>query len=157
MNNVWRTAFVAVVSLVSTAFNAQADTFTFGPSQYDNTANTVTGTNASPIYTNNQTTGSFRDVIWWAPAYNGVTEGVGSPDFLNAGINLISNAGSPARAVVGGKYDALNFTGVRIPNGGASFLTIYDTTPGDGTASRNLFDATGGLQISADVLFAPGQ
>jgi len=33
---------------------------------------------------------------------------------------------------------------------------VYDTTPGDGTATRNLFDATGGLTISADVLFAPG-
>src|SRR5262245_32892864 len=97
----------------------------------------------------NQTSGSFRDVIWWGPAYNGGTAGVGSPDFINAGKNLISNGGSPARAVVGGQYDALNFTGVKIPNGGASFLTIYDTTPGDGTANRNLFDATGGLQISA--------
>ena len=59
---------------------------------------------------------------------------------------------------MGGDDDALNFTGVKIPNGGKNFLTVYDTTPADGTATRNLFDASlpGGLTISADVLFAPG-
>lgn len=136
---------------------AQALTFTFVPGQYDNTANAVTGTNAAPVYTNNQTTGNFRDVIWWGRAFNGGTVGVGSPDFINSGKNLITNGGSPARAVVGGIYDALNFTGVRTSSGGASFLTIYDQTPDD-DATRNLFDASvsGGLNIAADVLFSPG-
>jgi hypothetical protein len=134
---------------------ASADLVTFAPGDYDNTANTVTGTNASPVYNNNQTTGLFRDIFWWGTAYNGGTKGVGSPDFINSGQNLISNGGSPARAIVGGNDNALNFTGVRT-SGGASFLTVYDTTPADGTATRNLFDATGGLQISADILFAPG-
>ena len=132
-----------------------AETITFSPGQYDNTQNSVTGTNAVPVYTNNQTTGLFRDVFWWGTAYNGGTKGVGSPDFINSGSNLISNGGSPSRAVLGGDDTALNFTGVRT-SGGASFLSIYDTTPLDGTATRNLFNATGGLEISADVLFTPG-
>jgi len=145
---------------------AFADTFTFAAGQYDNTPNTVTGTNAAPIYNNNQTTGSFRDVFWWGTAYNGGTAGVTSPDFINSGSNLVSNGGSPARAVLGGNDTALNFTGQRT-SGGASFLTIYDTTPGAttlyggvaGSLTSNTFDASvpGGLTISADVLFAPGQ
>ena len=144
-----------------------ADTFTFAAGQYDNTANTVSGTNASPSYNNLQTTGMFRDVFWWGSAYNGGIAGVGSPDFINSGSNLVSNGGSPARAVLGGNDTALNFTGQRIGSGDASFLTIYDTTPGAntlyggvlGSATSNTFDASvpGGLTISADVLFAPGQ
>ncbi|MCE9554113.1 MAG: PEP-CTERM sorting domain-containing protein [Planctomycetes bacterium] len=138
---------------------AQALTFTFAPGQYDNTVNTVTGTNASPSYNNNQTTGNFRDVFWWGKAYNGGIVGVGSPDFINSNKNLISNGGSPARAIVGGNYDALNFTGLRLGGGlaGASFLSIYDQTP-NVNATKNLFDASvpGGLTISADVLFSPG-
>ncbi len=123
---------------------------TFAPGDYDNTQNQV---NAGPTPVNNQTTGKFRDIFWW-----GTATGVGDFDFINSGKNLISNEGSPARAVVGGDDDALNFTGVRIPNGGKSFLTVYDTTPADGATTRNLFDASqpGGLTVSADVLFAPG-
>ncbi len=141
-------------------------TISFAPGDYDNTGNTVTGTNAAPVYTNNQTTGLFRDVFWWGPAYNGGTSGVGSPDFINSGFNLVSNGGSPARAVVGpGPHTALNFTGVRIPTGGASFLSIYDRTPkagdslpGQNAQNQDVFDAAGigGLTVSADVLFAPG-
>ncbi len=127
---------------------------TFAPGDYDNTPNVVSGTNGAPIYTNNQTTGLFRDVFWYGTAYNGGTAGVGSPDFINSGSNLISNGGSPARAVLGGDDTALNFTGQRT-SGGASFLTVYDTTPGDNSQS-NLFSANGGLQISTDILFAPG-
>lgn len=134
---------------------AQATTITFAPGDYDNTANTVTGTNAAPVYNNNQTTGVFRDVYWYGTAYNGGTAGVGSPDFINSGQNLISSGGSPTHAIVGGDNTALNFTGQRT-SGGASFLSIYDTTPGDNTKS-NLFSAAGGLELSADVLFAPGQ
>ena len=51
-----------------------------------------------------------------------------------------------------GPYTALNFTGPSI-SGGQSYLSIYDTTPADGAATKNLFDATGGLKVSADVLF----
>jgi hypothetical protein len=150
----WRVGLLAIVALMVTTFNVHAFTITFAPGNYDNTANTVTGTNATPVYNNNQTSGVFRDVFWWGTAYNGGTKGVGSPDFINSGSNLISNGGSPSRAVLGGDDTALNFTGVRT-SGGASFLSIYDTIPGDGTAT-NLFDATGGLEISADVLFTPG-
>jgi hypothetical protein len=135
---------------------AHATTITFAPGEYDNTANTVTGTNAAPVYNNNQTTGVFRDVFWYGTAYNGGTVGVGSPDFINSGANLISNGGSPARATPGGDNTSLNFTGQRIGSGNASFLSIYDTTPGD-NAQSNLFSAVGGLELSADVLFAPGQ
>lgn len=137
---------------------AHADTITFAAGQYDNTANTVTGTNAAPIYNNKQTTGLFRDVFWYGNAYNGGNKGVGSPDFINSGSNLVSNGGSPARARPFGNDTALNFTGQRIGGepAGASFLTVYDTTPGDGTATRDLFDATGGLTLSTDILFAPG-
>ena len=142
----------AVVGLMASwGGSASASPITFAPGDYDNTANVV---NAGPTPVNNQTTGNFRDIFWW-----GTATGVGDFDFINSGQNLMSNGGSPARAVVGGDDTALNFTGVKIPNGGKSFLTIYDTTPGDGTATRNLFDASqpGGLTISADVLFAPGQ
>ncbi len=144
--------FVGAMAIA--AVPAQADVITFAPGDYDNTANVVSGTNAAPIYTNNQTTGLFRDVFWYGSAYNGGTKGVGSPDFINSGSNLISNGGSPARAVTGGDNTALNFTGQRT-SGGASFLTVYDTTPGDNSLS-NLFSANGGLTLSADVLFAPG-
>jgi len=51
-------------------------------------------------------------------------------------------------------FTALNFSGPAI-NGGQSYLSIYDTTPADGTGTKDLFDAIGGLTISADVLFAP--
>lgn len=143
-----------LAALLSMPGLSQAVTITFLPSDYDNTANTVTGSNAVPIYNNNQTTGKFRDVFWWGTAYNGGTKGVGSFDFINAGKNLIANG---IRAVVGGNYDALNFTGVRT-SGGATFLTIYDTTPSN-NLTKDTFDASlpGGLKISADVLFTPGQ
>jgi hypothetical protein len=38
-------------------------------------------------------------------------------------------------------------------------MTVYDKTPGDGTATKSLFNASapGGLKISADVMFQPGQ
>ncbi len=94
---------------------------------------------------------NFRDIWWWSPV-----EGQDYGDFINSGMNLISNGGSPSRAVVGGDDTAVNFTGLRTGSSGASFLTVYDTTPADGATTRNLFDATGGLQVSADVLFAPG-
>ena len=149
---------LAVVGLIANGTgSAIAFNITFAPGDYDNTANTVTGTNASPVYTNNQTTGYFRDVFWWGTAFSGGTAGVGSPDFINSGPNLVSNGGTPARAVPAGNDNALNFTGIKTTSSGASFLSIYDTTPGDGIATRNLFTATGGLTLSADVLFAPGQ
>lgn len=138
---------------------AHAGTITFTAAQYDNTANTVTGTNAAPSYNNNQTTGVFRDVYWWGNAYNGGSKGVGSPDFINAGSNLVSSGGSPSRARPLGNDTALNFTGQRTGGSpaGASFFSVYDTTPADGALTRNLFDATGGLTLSTDILFAPGQ
>ena len=150
---------VFILALVSAA---QAAPITFAPGDYDNTANTVS---AGPTPVVNQTTGNFRDIFWWGTA-NGLLNGGSDYDFINSGKNLISNGGSPARAIVGGDDNALNFTGVKIPNGGKSFLTIYDTTPGPntlyggvlGSLTKNTFDAAapGGLTISADVLFAPG-
>ncbi len=124
---------------------AQATTITFAAGDYDNTANTVT---SGPTTHNNQTTGLFRDVFWWS-INNGVPR-VGSPDFINQGNSLILSGN---HAVPGpGPYTALNFTGPSI-SGGQSYLSIYDTTPADGAATKNLFNATGGLQVSADVLF----
>jgi hypothetical protein len=152
MKRTTKALVVAVVGLMASwGGSASAFTFTFASGEYDNTQNQV---NAGPTPVNNQTTGNFRDIFWW-----GTATGVGDSDFINSGQNLISNNGSPARAIPSGDDTALNFTGVGIPNGGKSFLTIYDTTPGDGTATRNLFDASqpGGFTISADVLFAPGQ
>jgi len=148
-----RAACAALIALILVTLNALAidiPLITFAPGEYDNTANTV---GAGPTPVNNQTTGLFRDIFWW-----GTATGVGDFDFINSGKNLISNGGSPARAVVGGDDNALNFTGVGIPNGGKNFLTVYDTTPADGTATRNLFDASqpGGFTLSADILFAPG-
>lgn len=130
--------------------SANALVITFGPTDYDNAQN-VLNPGPTPVY--NQTFGYFRDVFWW-----GTATGVGDNDYINRGKNLISNGGTPARAVVGGDDDALNFTGVRIPNGGKNFLTVFDTTPADGPANRDLFDFSkpGGQTISADVLFAPG-
>jgi hypothetical protein len=146
---------VVMVSMLTLVSAAQAATITFGPGDYDNTLNTV-GAGGTPA--NHQTTGLFRDVFWWSTR-NGVGPNnaqVGSPDFINAGPNLISSGGSPSHAVPGGPFNALNFTG-DAPSGGQSYLSIFDTTPGDGTATRNLFNAIGGLQVSADVLFTPGQ
>jgi hypothetical protein len=144
--------WACVLAGVAMPSRAQASPITFATGDYDNTANTIT--NPGAVQHQNQTTGNFRDIFWW-----GTATGVDDYDFINSGKNLITNGGSPARAIVGGNDDALNFTGVHIPNGGKSFLTIYDTTPADGTTTRNLFDASqpGGLTISADVLFAPGQ
>jgi len=121
-------------------------------SDYDNTENTVVGT--TPDY--NQTTGLFRDVFWWKinnglPAPNtDLSQQGGTDDFINRGNSLIlvANHATPGA----GPYTALNFTGPSV-GGGQTYLSIYDTTPGDGTATRNLFNATGGLQVSADVLF----
>ena len=116
------------------------------PGDYDNTVNTTV---------NNQTTGMYRDVIWWGKA---------SPfaqDYINANMNLISNGGSPARAVVGGDDYAINFTGQRSGGdpAGQSWITVFDTTPADKTAAtRSNFDFTvpGGVTLKADVLFATG-
>jgi hypothetical protein len=151
---------LAVVAVLSSGVGpAVAFNFTFAPGDYDNDPpNTVTGTNAAPVYNNLQTTGSFRDVFWWGTAYNGGTVGVGSPDFINSGSNLVSNGGSPARAVVGGNDTALNFTGIRSTSAGMSLLTVYDQTPSS-AAQIDTFSASqpGGLTLSADILFAPGQ
>ena len=124
----------------------------FAPGDYDNTANTVI---AGPTPVNNQTTGNFRDVIWWS--INNGQPRLGSPDFINQGnslylpLNTVSAVTRPAGDPLA--YNALNFTGPSI-SGGQSYLSIYDTTPADGTATRNLFDAAAQtLRVSADVLF----
>jgi hypothetical protein len=138
---------VVIVSMLALVSAAQAAPITFGPGDYDNTANTVT---AGPTTNNNQTTGLFRDVFWWS--LNNNQPRIGSPDFINAGNSLVLQAN---HAVPGpGPVNALNFTGPSI-SGGQSYLSIYDTTPADGTATRSLFNATqpGGIEVSADVLF----
>ncbi len=145
---------LAVLGLVAgSAGTAAAFPITFGAGDYDNTQNSVT---AGPTPVNNQTTGLFRDITWWS--INNGQPRVDSPDYINQGFSLVSSGGSPAHAVPGsGPITALNFTGPAV-SGGTSYLTIYDTTPGDGTLTRNLFDATApdGLRVSADVLFTPG-
>ena len=69
---------------------------------------------------------------------------------------MVLTGGSPQHAIPGpGPYTALNFTG-NSPAAGQSYLSIYDETPGD-VLPTNLFDATNGITVSADVLFAhPG-
>jgi hypothetical protein len=151
-------AFVASLALLGAAPAALAVPVTFPTSDYDNTANTVGPTSNDRNVL--QTTGSFRDVFWWAIS-NGQPQ-VGSPDFINMGNSLILVGN---HAVPGpGPYTAINVTGPSI-SGGQTYLTVYDTTPGPttpygnppvlGGLTQNLFDASqpGGLQISVDVLF----
>jgi hypothetical protein len=132
---------------------AMADNFTFATGQYDNTANTVAGTPAVPIYDNNQTTGVFRDVFWWRNQAD-ATPFVPSADYISSGQSMVL-CGISACDNGSGTQTSLNFTG---PNqsGGVTYLTLYDTTPADGAATTDTFDASvpGGLTISADVLFA---
>src|SRR5262245_61646904 len=151
-----RGPFLVVMTLLAT-WTGYASAFpnplTFGPGDYDNTANTV---GPGGVVTNNQTTGLFRDIFWWS-ARNGVgpnTAQVGSLDYINSGNSLVQCGIHACHGA--GPITALNFTG-NSPSGGQSYMSIYDTTPADGTATRNLFNATGGLTISADVLFASGQ
>jgi len=128
---------------------ASAAPITFAPGEYDNTPNTVT--NPGAVQHLNQTFGLFRDVFWWSTRNSAV--GVGSPDYINRGNSLVLTGGSPQHAIPGpGPYTALNFTG-NSPSAGESYLSIYDETPGD-ILPTNLFDASAGLTISADVLFA---
>jgi len=128
---------------------AAAAPITFGPADYDNTPNTVT--NPGAVQHHNQTFGLFRDVFWWSTRNSAV--GVGSPDYINRGNSLVLTGGSPQHAIPGpGPYTALNFTG-NSPAAGESYMSIYDETPGD-ILPTNLFDATNGLTVSADVLFA---
>ena len=122
---------------------------TFGPTDYDNTPNTVT--NPGAVQHHNQTFGLFRDVFWWSDRNSAV--GVGSPDYINRGNSLVLSGGSPQHAIFGpGPITALNFTG-NSPAAGQSYMSIYDTTPGN-IAPTDLFDAAQGLTVSADVLFA---
>lgn len=148
MKKILRAGFT-MAFLLALGTAAQADVITFTAGQYDNTKNTVT---AGPTTNYLQTTGEFRDIIWWS--INNGAPRVGSPDYINQGFAM-TTCGIAACAGTSG-FTALNFSGPAV-NGGQSYLSIYDTTPGDGTATRNLFDATGGLTISADVLFTPGQ
>ena len=84
MRSCWQVALLAVVALIVISFNVYADPITFGPGDYDNTANVV---NAGPTPVNNQTTGLFRDVFWWS--INNGRPRVGSPDFINQGNSLV--------------------------------------------------------------------
>jgi PEP-CTERM motif len=141
-------AMVSIAAVLFIAGMAQATTvgpITFAPGDYDNTSNTVT---AGPVTHNNQTTGLFRDAIWWS--INNGKPRVDSPDFINQGNSLIlvNNHAVPGT----GSYTAMNFTGPSI-SGGQSYLSIYDTTPADGSATKNVFDAQIGIVVSADVLF----
>jgi hypothetical protein len=146
-----RAAVLMLFVLAASPSIVTADTITFAVGDYDNTFNSVNATGT--VVTNNQTTGKFRDVFWWSMrnAAGAVIANPSSPDYINSGSNLILCG---AHACPTGSFTALNFTGDS-PSGGQSYLTIYDTTPADGTATRNLFSATGGLTISADVMM-PG-
>lgn len=135
--------FLSVLCLLSTVATAHA-AITFAPGDYDNKPNTVSN---SSVPTNIQTTGFFRDEIWWA--INNGDPRASSPDYINAGKNLIdvNNHATP-----GGQYNALNFTGPAI-NGGQYYLSVYDDLSKPG---KSLFDASQGMTVSADVLFTPG-
>lgn len=152
-------SILSVAAFFVTVFAARpagASTITFAAGEYDNALNTVNASGTT--VTNNQTTGLFRDEYWWSMRLTagGQIARPLSADYINAGPNLVSSGGSPSHAYPGGNYTALNFTG-DAPSGGQSYLTIYDETVADGTATRSLFDASGGLTLSADVLFTPGQ
>jgi hypothetical protein len=142
-------SILSVVSLSSAT--PLVGPITFAPGDYDNTANTVI---SGPTPVNNQTTGKFRDVIWWS--INNGQPRVGSGDYINQGnslyvpVNQVSAIPRPVGDPLA--YSALNFTGPSI-SGGQSYLSIYDTTVADGAANKNVFDATQRLTISADVLF----
>jgi len=143
---------IPVAALLCTAaVPAMATVITFAPGDYDNTANTVTG---NPITThNNQTTGSFRDEFWWS--INNGQPRVGSGDYINANKSLFLQPPNGISAVVdpNSPYTALNFTGPSI-SGGQTYLTIYDQTPGDGAATKSLFNFNQIHQtISGDFLF----
>ena len=148
---VFRNIYLGIVVLagIAATSSAGAAPITFTAGDYDNTANTVIA-GPTPVY--NQTTGNFRDVIWWS--INNGAPRVGSPDYIHAGKNLVA-CGISACDNGTGTYNALNFTGPAI-SGGQSYLTMYDTTPGDGAATKNVFDASapGGIRVSADVRFA---
>jgi hypothetical protein len=143
---------LAVVGLlVSWAGSASAFPVTFAPGDYDNTKNTVTGTQTTPILNNLQTTGLFRDIFWFSDISSNGKPLVGSPDYINSG-NRMTLCGIAACADPNPAIQALNFSG---PASSTKqiYLSIYDTTPADKAVTQNLFDATGGLRVSADVLF----
>jgi MYXO-CTERM domain-containing protein len=140
-------SFCALIVCSLMCISAQATTITFAPGDYDNTPNTVTSPAVQHL---NQTTGKFRDVFWWSDRNSAV--GLGSPDYINRGNSMVLTGGSPQHPVFGpGPYTALNFSG-NSPSGGQSYMAVYDTTPGN-VAPTNLFNASQGLTISADVLF----
>lgn len=147
------TKFLVAVLWVASLVTTASASLPVGPinfssaADYDNTANTVIA-GPTPVY--NQTSGLFRDVIWWS--LNNGQPRVGSGDYIERGNSLVVSGN---QAVPGpGPYTALNFLGPAV-SGGQSYLTVYDTTPADGTATKDLFDAsTQTLKLSVDVLFA---
>jgi hypothetical protein len=142
-----RTGVFSVASLAVLASAASAGPITFATVDYDNTANVV---NSGPTPVNNQTTGQFRDLNWWS--INNGQPRVGSADFINQGHQLILVNNHAVDGGVGAT--TLNFTGPSIA-GGQAYVTLYDTTPGDGAATKDLFDFTqpGGVTITEDFLF----
>ena len=55
--------FFMVIGAAGAASPAFANAITFNTLDYDNTANTV---GIGPTPDNNQTTGGFRDLMWWS-------------------------------------------------------------------------------------------
>ena len=136
--------FTAASALAQPAVASTIDFSTLAASSYDNTANTVV---AGPTAVNNQLSGLFRDVWWWSIS-NG-QPAVGSPDWINAGKNLVLVNNSAVDNGTGA-FDALNFTGPAI-NGGQNYMAVYDNL---GVPGPSLFDTSGGgLIVAADLLF----
>jgi hypothetical protein len=134
-----------ILFALSTSVTASVAPITFAASDYDNTLNTVT---TGPTTHNNQTSGKFRDTIWWS--INNGQPRVGSGDYISRGNSLVLSGNHAVEGT--GPYTAMNFMGPAI-SGGQSYMSVYDTTVADGTATKNLFDASQQLTISADVLF----
>ena len=148
MKRNWFASALSTFILVGvSASPALASAVTFTTLDYDNTANVV---NAGPTPVNNQTTGYFRDLYWWS--INNGAPRVGSGDYINQGNQLVLQSNHAVPGASG--PTSLNFTGPSV-SGGQAYVALYDTTPGDGSATDNLFNfgAAGGVTISQDVLF----
>lgn len=136
---------VLCLALLASQVTATVGPIAFAPGDYDNTGNTVT---TGPVTHNNQTSGKFRDTIWWS--INNGQPRVGSGDYISRGNSLVLSGNHAVEGT--GPYTAMNFMGPAI-SGGQSYMSVYDTTVADGAATKNLFDASQHLTVSVDVLF----
>lgn len=128
MSNVRKTIFTvaATVAVGIAATPASATPITFGATDYDNAAV--------------QTFGYFRDIA--------------TGSLINRGLDLGGAASAACTASTcsnPGTNTALNFTGSDTNASPLGRVTLYDTTPIDGTV-KNMF--SGNMSMSADILIS---